>query len=167
MLDNGGGVLDLGVASTSIASVASHEVLETRKNANVDVYVDGPTIAQGSEYPQEVCDPCESTTYPVTLPNGHVVYVSGFVTKEWFDGETPAGTPTSYPAGATPGPFLLATGGYFEVRSEPGNDQAVFGDTAGKPVTPGAAHYGPPAWKMEMKAKNPHSRHNKRHHKRA
>jgi hypothetical protein len=169
VLDNGGGVLDCGTSGCSIASVFSHEGVETRKNKNVNQYVDGPQIAQGSEYPEETADPCEMTTYPIVLPNGHVVFVSGFVTPEWFDAQTPAGTPTSYPEGATPGPFRLAAGGYCECRSEQGNDQPVFGDEAGIPVAPGVEHCGPPAWKLDMKRANPHSRINrhKHHHRTA
>lgn len=151
VLDNGGGVLDGGTAGVSVASVFDHEIKETRKNPTVNGYKDGPQVTQGSEYAEETADPCEMTLYPITLPNGTVVFVSGFVTKEWFDQGTPEETPTSYPSGVTPGPFRLAVGGYMEVRSGPGTDQAVFGDTP------------PPDWKMEMKHKNPYSRHSRRH----
>jgi hypothetical protein len=146
VLDNGGGVLDQGTAGVSVASVVSHEGCEGFVNLAVNRWVDGPVRKEGGCYAFEVCDPVESNGYWINLPDGTKVWMSAFVTPEWFDEEAPVDEPRSYPDIGI-NSFELAEGGYAEVRAAPGTETQVFHE-----VMP------PPAWKMEMKRVNPSSR---------
>lgn len=140
VLDNDGGILDGGTSGYSVASVLSHEAVELFGDETVNIWVDGPAIAEGMGYAFELCDPVEGTLYTVTLPDSTKVLVSDFVGPKWFDIMAPAGSDLDY-CMAVSHPFHLAIGGYFVVRKAPGSEQQVFGEVM------------PPQWRMAMKRK--------------
>lgn len=127
VLDNGGDALHKPL---SVASVLSHEVLETfvdpscNRMAQMD---DNTAIAI------EVADPVESDSYKIRIA-GQDIMVSDFVTENWFDPESDG--PFDYMRLCAQ-PFQLRPGGYY-IRYRAGNSQAVFG-----------RNY--PDWRKEMK----------------
>lgn len=129
VLDAGGGVLDGGTSGTSVASELSHEAIELVGDPDVNLWADGPTRAEGSSYAVELCDPCEATSYTITLEDGTRVLVSDFVTPAWFDEEAPSGSVFDW-CQVVKAPFALGPGGYCVVRAAPGSEQQVFAETA-------------------------------------
>ncbi len=125
-LSTGGDVLRKG-KGVSVSSVASHEYVEMIVNPNINRWVDGPTIAQGSCFAMEPCDPCQGDSYDVTTPAGAVVDVSDFVTPNYFDSACPASVAKDW-LGKLAAPFSVGVGGYFVCRAAPGTELQVFGD---------------------------------------
>lgn len=124
--------------NVTVASVLSHEVIETFVDPDINLWVDGPQIAQGSCYAMEACDPVESNSYVVkTGPT--LVSVSDFVTREYFIRDAPATSKFDF-LGVLHAPFSLAQGGYMVVREAPGTEAQVFG------------HAKPAQWRLDMKA---------------
>jgi hypothetical protein len=138
VLDNGGGILDGGTANVSVASVLSHEAVELFIDASINGWYDGPTIAQGSSYAAEACDPVQGDAYDIVLLDGSKVLVSNFVGPAWFDEMAPADARRDW-MGTTTRPFEIARGGYCVVRQAPGSEREVFAAAA------------PPAWVVEGK----------------
>lgn len=157
VLKNGGGVLDAGGSSVTtgacVSAVVGHEGGELHVDPNVNDWVDGPARKEGSCYAKEICDPLEMRLVPITLPDGTVVMMPGFVTRAWFDLLAPAALARSVPEIGLKSFEIDPDGGYCEVRQQPGSEQPVYGM---KP---------PPAWKMAMKAQNPGGRTKKRRDK--
>lgn len=139
VLQNGGVVLydHANPSNISIASVLSHEVIETFIDPFINVWVDGPETGQGSCYAMEACDPVESNSYAYKLGN-MLVSLSNFVLPSYFLGD-PAPGVTFDQMGILTSPFSLASGGYMVIRSEPGTETQILAATP------------PPAWKLEMK----------------
>jgi hypothetical protein len=118
VLDHGGNAL---TATLSVASVLSHEVLETYVDPYCNLYADknGRTAVA-----VEVGDPVEADSYPITV-DGTKVMVSNFVTQRWFDPQAKVG-PFDY-MGNLKAPFTMTKGGYLITLSE-GRVSQVFGD---------------------------------------
>lgn len=104
----------------SVASTLSHEVLELIADPSVNAWVDGPRVAEGSEYSYEVCDPVENDQYVI---NG--VGVSNFVFPAWFDPQTHTGEQYDW-LGLLKKPFTMTAGGYMVVRAKPGAEKQIF-----------------------------------------
>jgi hypothetical protein len=128
VLDNGGDVLHKPL---SVASVLSHEVLETfvdpscNRKASMD---DNTDIAL------EIGDPVESDSYKVRVA-GQDITVSNFVTEGWFDPQSDG--PYDFMRLCAQ-PFQLRPGGYYIKYSGGGQGQAVFGHRY-------------PGWRIETK----------------
>lgn len=129
VLDNGGDAL---TKELSVASVLSHEVLETFCDPHCVLYADS---GQGYLVAYEVCDPVESDSYPVMV-SGKNVTVSNFVTPLWFDPQAQA-SDTFDIMGNVSQPFEMTKGGYI-VKMQDGNVSQVFGEQF-------------PEWRREMK----------------
>lgn len=116
ILDNGGDALHKPL---SVASVLSHEVLETfvDPSCNRMADMDGRTAIA-----LEVGDPVESDSYPIRI-SGQDIMVSNFVTESWFD---PQGHPPFDYMHQCTKPFQLRPGGYYIKYSE-GGSSAVYG----------------------------------------
>jgi hypothetical protein len=117
----------------SVSVAISHELLETAYDEGANVWVDS---GDGTEHAQEVCDPVEQQTYPVTLTDGTQIWVSNFVLRAWWvQGRS---GPYSYGARALqvqdcPGPLLTLPGGGYQIMREynPTSENSVQGRTMG------------------------------------
>ena len=129
VLDAGGVVLydAINPQNISIASVLSHEVLETCADRFVNAWVDGIKLPQGDQFAYEVCDPVEDQSYTVDV-NGTLVSVSDFVFAAWFnpDATMQFNAPFNYLKSLN-APFTLSAGGYMCVRNKGGHISQVFG----------------------------------------
>lgn len=128
ILDGGAGVL---TGPLSVACVLSHEVLEVVIDPAVQMWASN--VDTGGDYAFEICDPVESTVYPITVTGG-TVEVSNFVLPDWFNGWGDG--PYDY-LGDLVDPFSLSPGGYL-----------VYKDGTGTHVVFGAAY---PEWRKTMK----------------
>lgn len=129
VLDNGGDALS---KELSVASVLSHEVLETFADPHCNTYADS---GRGYLVAYEVCDPVESDSYPVAV-SGKNVMVSNFVTPKWFDPQAAKGDTLDF-MGNTSEPFEMTAGGYV-VEMREGRVSQKFGERF-------------PEWKKETK----------------
>src|SRR6266536_53666 len=129
VLDNGGDAL---TKPLSVASVLSHEVLETYVDPNVNLWADR---GDGVAVALEVGDPVESDSYSVTV-DGTEVTVSNFVSPHWFDPQSSSGDRFDY-LGTVVAPFTMTPGGYIIVMQE-GRISQQFGERC-------------PAWRKEAK----------------
>lgn len=129
VLDNGGDAL---TKELSVASVGSHEVLETFADPHCNTYADS---GQGYLVAYEVCDPVESDSYPVEVGKTKVT-VSNFVTPKWFDPQAARGDRFDY-MGNCSEPFEMTQGGYI-VKMQDGRVSQDFGEKF-------------PAWKKPLK----------------
>jgi hypothetical protein len=146
VLQNGGGVLDLGSAGVSLFSVLDHELKEWKRDPNTNLWRDTyrDDFVQTAD---EVSDPVEMNSYPIKLPTGVEVWASDFVLQAYFDPQAPAGSKLTY-CDAVKSPFELAPGGYMVVRTGgPGTEQQIF-----------HRDVRTPQWKLDMKSKNPRGR---------
>lgn len=105
VLDNGGNALTN--KKLSVASVASHEVVELFCDPACNLYAEADA---NTEYAVEACDPVEATSYPVSV-DGIKVQMSNFVTPRWFDPFSPPHTRLDY-VGELTDPFTMSPGGY-------------------------------------------------------
>lgn len=129
VLDNGGDALS---RQLSVASVASHEVLEIFGDPTCNYYAEGP---DGSwEIAVELCDPVESDSYSVKIDN-HSITVSNFVLPRWFDTQAQGGK-FDY-MGLCSQPFEMSSGGYVVIKK------------GGKVTQEFGRRY--PDWRKEMK----------------
>jgi hypothetical protein len=148
VFNEGGAMLD---GAHSVASVLSHEVLETLADPSVNLWVDGPKRIEGVSYALEVCDPVQGDTYPIIV-DGRTVTVSNFVTPNWFDPIPFANSQIDY-LGRLKRPFTLAPGGYAVLRHAPGNEKAIYAQTVmamaaqrARPVHPASRRARRGAW---------------------
>ncbi|MFE7394311.1 hypothetical protein [Streptomyces sp. NPDC057582] len=111
ILANGGDVLSRPL---SVASVLSHEVLETLVDPHVNLWADA---GNGTGYALEVCDPVESDSYPIAVAGVGNVTVSNFVTPHWFDPQAADYDQFDF-TGRVHKPFELTDGGYVIIRQE-------------------------------------------------
>jgi hypothetical protein len=109
-----------------VASVLSHEVMETAADLHCVDYDTGPERAEGSLYAKEVADPVQGDGYAVK-PGDQQVVVSDFVTPAWFDPQADKDERFNF-LGTVKAPFALAPGGYCIIRDGEGQESAVFGD---------------------------------------
>lgn len=123
VLDNGGDALSRPL---SVASVLSHEVLETFVDPFCNVWHD---TLRGYSVAREVGDPVESDSYavPVTRDDGTIVNVtvSNFVTERWFDPFAKGGT-FDFMNRVTR-PFTMTKGGYVILMRD-GKVSQTFGE---------------------------------------
>jgi hypothetical protein len=102
----------LGPGNSLLVALA-HEIAETIADEGANLLAQG-SDAQG--YAREACDPVESNSYPISLADGTVGYVSDFVLRSYFVPNHPG--PWNWMAsrnlgGAAVGaPLQVATGGY-------------------------------------------------------
>lgn len=129
VLSHGGNVL---TAPLSVASVLSHEVLETIGDPACNRWCD---TGQNKAIALELCDPVESDVYNLTV--GTVTgTVSDFAMPAWFDPSAPGGSHFDW-LRLTNAPFQVRSTGYVIVLQE-GAVSQVFG-----------AEY--PEWRQETK----------------
>jgi hypothetical protein len=105
VLSNGGNALTN--KKLSIASVASHEVVELFCDPACNLYAEADAA---TEYAVEACDPVEASSYPVSV-DGIKVQVSNFVTPRWFDPMSPPHSTFDF-LGELAEPFTMSSGGY-------------------------------------------------------
>lgn len=117
VFDNGGDAL---TKPLSVASVLSHEVLETFVDPACNRYADR---GDGVAIAVEVGDPVESDSYVIKVDTTAVT-VSNFVTEKWFDPQAKQGF--DY-LGRCTAPFQLARGGYV-IQVAEGAVTSVFGE---------------------------------------
>lgn len=120
VLDNGGNAL---TASLSVASVLSHEVLETFVDPYCNVWHD--TLA-GYSIAREAGDPVESDSYAIPI-DGTPVMVSNFVTEKWFDPFARKGSGGFDYLGRCTAPFQMTRGGYI-IKMRDGRVTQQFGE---------------------------------------
>jgi hypothetical protein len=135
VLQNGGSIMTTGL---SVASVLSHEVLETIGDQHCNLWAD---VGDGTAIAYEVGDPVESDSYPLVIAaaggESITAMVSNFVLPAWFDPMAPHTARFDYMQ-LTKGPFQVRDTGYVIVLAE-GSVSQHWGE-----------HY--PAWKKETKA---------------
>lgn len=135
VLDNGGNVL---TDPLSVASVLSHEVIETAGDSACDLWADA---GAGTAYARELCDAVESDTYPVNVPlstgPAEDVTVSNFLLPAWFDPNVSPSAHTDFMQLCT-GPFSVRPSGYTITMTD-GTVSQRFGE-----------HY--PQWRKDTKA---------------
>lgn len=101
----------------TVSATLSHEVCEMVGDRFAGGFSQGPQIAQGNLYCQELCDPVENDSYGITV-DGYLVSVSNFIFPSWFNPEAvvPANMPFDYLAKLT-APFTMDAGGYMIVAT--------------------------------------------------
>ncbi len=123
------------------ASVScSHEFLEVGADGPCNAWRDNQA---GLEVAQEVGDPVEAQSYPITIGDGSVVYVSNFVLPAYFSPNLAGPYDFMSTTGANPNaptaPFTMPQGGNYQVeRSVSGNEfvvQARYSPPLGATVT--------------------------------
>lgn len=118
VLTHGGNAL---TAPLSVASVLSHEVLETFIDPYCNLYADADGVRSIAV---EVGDPVEGDSYVIPV-SGTPVQVSNFVLPRWFD---PAATVGPFDQlNKLKGPFSMTPGGYLIVMQD-GAVTQVFGE---------------------------------------
>jgi hypothetical protein len=127
VLDNGGDAL---TKPLSIASVLSHEVLETFVDPSCNRWAD---VDGRHSIALEVGDPVESDSYAIQVDTTQVT-VSNFVTENWFDPQARSGFDRMRRCTA---PFQMTRGGYV-VQMVDGRVSQRFGEQY-------------PLWRKEMK----------------
>ena len=121
VLSNGGEITE---GALTVASVLSHEVIETVGDSACDLWADA---GAGTAYARELCDAVESDTYIVEAANGSPrVSVSDFLLPAWFDPDALPGSHCDY-LGLITTPFQVRTTGYTLTMTE-GTVNQVFGE---------------------------------------
>lgn len=105
----------------SVSSVLSHEALETMFDWTANLWADD---GAGHLWSYEVCDPCESDNYQITV-GGVATTVSNFVLPAYFDAQATGRVDW---VGTCPGPFQLAHRGYAMTMNVSGQITQVRGD---------------------------------------
>ncbi|HVI77658.1 MAG TPA: hypothetical protein VM715_05750 [Candidatus Acidoferrum sp.] len=111
VLEHGGDVL---ASDLSVASVLSHEVLETFVDPRCNLWADS---GKGYAVAVEIGDPVEAEVYDVSVSR-RTVTVSNFVTPDWFDPYANTHEKDFDYIGSVAKPFLMSTGGYTIVMQE-------------------------------------------------
>lgn len=127
VLEHGGTKLS---GNLSVASVLSHEVIETFMDRNVNLWAD---MMDGREVAVEACDPVEGDSYDITVTykkSDHAVSVSNFVTDKWFDSLAAPNSGGFDYMGIVLKPMTMSSGGYMVVY-DPATQKVeeVFGST--------------------------------------
>ena len=120
----------------SLSVAVSHECLEAGGDPACNRWRDN---LQGAEFVEEECDAVESETYPITLDNGAMVYVSNFVLPAFFTPNAPG--PYDYMNLVSPStngpslPFQTAPGGYQDTRTTGSDEHQVQATLYAHPTT--------------------------------
>jgi hypothetical protein len=102
--------------ANSVSAVASHEACELVGDPLANHWIEKPN---GSLVAQELCDPVESSAYPITVAGGRRVSVSNFVSPDWFNPFAAPGSKLDH-LGVVDRPFEIADGGYVIYRTTSG-----------------------------------------------
>jgi hypothetical protein len=108
----------------SVASVLSHEVIETFLDADCNQWVDTGTLLGSCAL--EIADPVQADWYSVTLPSKAVVSVSNFVYPSWFRASSAPWDRLDH-MGRLYMPCTLSLGGYAVVRPASGGETIWIG----------------------------------------
>jgi hypothetical protein len=119
VLQNGGNVL---TDALSVASVLSHETLETLGDSSCNRWCD---TGNNMAIAQELCDPVESDAYQLTV-GGITGTVSNFVMPAWFDPQAPSVSHFDW-LELTHAPFQVRPTGYI-IQMVEGNVTQHFGE---------------------------------------
>jgi hypothetical protein len=133
VLSNGGVTLvfdPINPQKYTVSATLSHEVCEMVGDRFANGFSQGPQIAQGNLYAQELCDPVENDSYGIMV-NGVNVAVSNFIFPSWLNPEaTAANMPFDYLKKLS-APYTMDAGGYMIVASVSNEGQVtakhVFG----------------------------------------
>jgi len=114
------------------SSTLSHEVLEMLADPDVNLFAQGfyrdrAGRRHSAFMPYEVCDAVETSIYTI---DG--VEVSNFVLPEWFEPEHADGLMKMDYLGVLDGPFMLAPGGYIDVRRRNGKTKTIWRGNANR-----------------------------------
>jgi hypothetical protein len=121
VLDNGGDAL---TNALSVASVLSHEVLETFADPRCNLWADD---GRGVLTAYEICDPVESDSYPLSVSGAPVpISMSNFATPSWCDPNAAKGGKFDF-MGNVSEPFEMTRGGYV-IEMVNGQVSQQFGD---------------------------------------
>lgn len=120
VLQNGGAVMVFDPKNPSqytVSATLSHEVCEMVGDRYANGFSQGPQIAQGNMYCQELCDPVENDSYGIMVGTTNVS-VSNFIFPSWLNPEATlaANAPFDYLAKLT-APFTMDAGGYMIVAT--------------------------------------------------
>lgn len=120
ILSNGGSPILFNPANPNqytVSATLSHEVCEMVGDRFANGFSVGTQIAQGNMYAQELCDPVENDSYPITV-NGIQIAVSNFVFPSWFNPEAvpSKNMPFDYLKKLS-APFTMDAGGYMIVAT--------------------------------------------------
>lgn len=116
ILTNGGTVFVYNASNTSqytVSATLSHELMEMFVDRFAGSFSTGPQNSSGSNlYCNELCDPVESTNYPISV-DGYQVAMSSFVFPSWFNPQavSPQNMPFDY-LNQLKAPFTMTPGGY-------------------------------------------------------
>ena len=133
VLSNGGVTLvfdPINPQKYTVSATLSHEVCEMVGDRFANGFSQGPQIAQGNLYAQELCDPVENDSSGIMV-NGVNVAVSNFIFPSWLNPEaTAANMPFDYLKKLS-APYTMDAGGYMIVASVSNEGQVtakhVFG----------------------------------------
>ena len=128
VLQNGGTALVFNPANPSqytVSATLSHEVCEMVGDRYAGGFSQGPQIAQGNLYCQELCDPVENDSYGITVGTT-VVSVSNFLFPSWFNSEATVAlnAPFDY-LDKLKAPFTMDAGGYMILATLDGEGQVT------------------------------------------
>ena len=135
ILSNGGTAISFNTSNPSqytVSATLSHEVCEMVGDRFANGFSVGPQISQGNMYAQELCDPVENDSYPISVGVVQVA-VSNFIFPSWFNPEAtnPKNFPFDYLKKLT-APYTMDAGGYMIVASMSNEGQVtarhVFGE---------------------------------------
>ena len=116
-LGNGGTIL----GPDGLASVVSHEIIETIGDEYIGEWDDAP---DGSQWAHELCDAVQGGNYPI---NG--VSVSNFLLPPFFDSYVQSGSAGTFDyMGQLGQPFTLGPGGYSVIKKD-GVISQIFADS--------------------------------------
>jgi hypothetical protein len=144
IVGGGGAILDASKGGASVSTVTSHEMLETLMDSQTNLWLPYPNAGKPSTVAYEVCDPVQGSSYAinVSLPPAAAqdVWVSNFVTPQWFDADATAGASFDF-LGTLRSPFTLGPGGYIVLQDGAGNTSDVWGDRR------------PPEWRLRASSR--------------
>jgi hypothetical protein len=128
VLQNGGTVMVFDSTNPSqytVSATLSHEVCEMVGDRYAGGFSQGPQIAQGNLYCQELCDPVENDSYGITIGTT-TVSVSNFLFPSWFNPEATVAlnAPFDY-LNKLKAPFTMDAGGYMILATLNGEGQVT------------------------------------------
>ena len=135
VLSNGGVAMVFNPSNPdqyTVSATLSHEVCEMVGDRYAGGFSQGPQISTGNLYCQELCDPVENDSYPITVA-GVQIAVSNFLFPSWFNPQATkaANAPFDYLKKLT-APFSMDAGGYMIIASLDNEGQVtakhVFGE---------------------------------------
>lgn len=120
VLSNGGTTMVFDPKNPSqytVSATTSHEICEMFGDRFANGFSVGTQISQGNLYAQELCDPVENDSYPITV-NGVEIAVSNFIFPSWLNPEAvpSKNMPFDYMKKLS-APYTMDAGGYMIVAS--------------------------------------------------